>query len=258
MKRIVFMVIIPLFILIIIMNAGVYAYAADTDDNYGKEVESRADEKADTAVDNISGFTKNEYDKAVEGSSHISSDLGKRLTVRILKAFYRFYEAIKSMAGIMISVSVFIGILLIVLCKKNKQRRRLGLFFFIIGFPLLVLLIVYGIGILNGIYLREAGVVFETSREYSNLLSIYGQFMPVTKEGIFVSSLNSINRLHKGITLMSPIIILIFETLGLLRVRLCKFDKRRKDIGLYGYCIGIPLAILFVVVGAKCLNGAFV
>ena len=133
MKRIVFMVIIPLFILIIIMNAGVYAYAADTDDNYGKEVESRADEKADTAVDNISGFTKNEYDKAVEGSSHVSSDLGKRLTVRILKAFYRFYEAIKSMAGIMISVSVFIGILLIVLCKKNKQRRRLGLFFFIIA-----------------------------------------------------------------------------------------------------------------------------
>lgn len=259
MKRILFMLV--LFICISVMatnkSTSISVYAME-EDNYGKEVESRADEKADTAVDGLSGFAENEFNKVMDTSSNITSDAGRKLSVRILKAFYRFYEGIKSTAALMITVSIFIGIMILVICKKNKQHRRIGLFFFIIGFPLLIILIVYGVGILNGIYLKEVGVTFNSTPEYDNLVKNYGLYMPVTKDGLFVSFLNSIKWLHKEITKMSPIIIVIFEALGLIRVFLCKYDERKRNIGLYGYCIGIPVALLLVCFGERFLNAAFI
>ena len=57
---------------------------------------------------------------------------------------------------------------------------------------------------------------------------------------------------------MTPVIILIFVSLGLLRVFFCKYDNRKRDVGLYGYCIGAPAALVLVSVGAEVIGRVFI
>lgn len=83
-----------------------------------------------------------EGDNAFERASNI-----------IFGGFYRTYLTIRSAAPLICLGSFAIGLLLFLLASKNKRLKRTGLFVFMIGIPVLMLIIVYGIGILNGIFL---------------------------------------------------------------------------------------------------------
>lgn len=235
----------------------VRAEETTTSEDYGEKVQQEADDKADRAVNSVGAFAETEVEKAKGASGQVTLSNGYKTSVRLLKSFYRVYEGIKSMAGIIISVSVFIGILIFVLSRKNKQWRRLGLYMFVIAIPLLVLLVVYGVGTLNGIYLYEAGNRFEVTEEYTSLVTLYQAYLVDMSSGVFRGIMNGFYNAYAGIRAMSSLFLVMFEIQGIIRVVLCKYDKKERDIGLYGFCIGIPLALIFVGVGTKLLNHVF-
>lgn len=264
MKRNIMFPFLLIFIAVVLVFMGsdrnVYAEGEEQNGNYGEQLEKEADENVDHAIGDISNFTENTVNLITddENGTELSLNRGRQISIKLLKLFYRSYIVIKAMAGVLITVSIFLGVLIYVLCRKNKKRRRLAIYGFCIGFPLLILAIVYGVGILNGIYLTTAGEVYPTTEHYDMLKSSYQVFAVEKGSSWFVTFLNGFDRAYDGIKVMAPAILLMFEAQGLLRVFLCKYEKRKKDIGLYGYCIGIPLALLLVVIGAKFLGGAFI
>lgn len=175
----------------------------------------------------------------------------------MLRSVYQIYIMLKATAKYIITVSIFIGVLLMVICRKNKRRRRTGLYFFITAVPVFIFVLVYGIGILNGIYLDIAGETYATTPMYDAMVSRYAGYSPAGGSW-FVTALNAFHIAYGGILAMTPVIILIFVSLGLLRVFFCKYDNRKRDVGLYGYCIGAPAALVLVSVGAEVIGRVFI
>lgn len=87
-------------------------------------------------------------------SNNDTGDDDRGLGEILLYYFYRFYLVIKMYAAPISFTSIVIGSFIAYFCRSNKQMRRFGIFGLIVGIPLLMIFIVYGVGILNGIYLN--------------------------------------------------------------------------------------------------------
>ena len=57
------------------------------------------------------------------------------------------------MSPILCVSSIGVGILICIVARHTKSIRKVGVYGFIIGIPIFLLLFVYGIGILNDIFL---------------------------------------------------------------------------------------------------------
>lgn len=225
--------------------------------SYEEELEQRANSNADAAANDAGDFADNSIRKVLKGSSDLQKATGRQVAEKILRTAYQFYTVLKVSARYIVTVSILIGVLLLVICRKNKKRRRMGLYGFIIGVPLITLILIYGIGILNGVYLGIAGETFETTPLYDSLKGRYLAYEPGGRTW-FITVMNSIRITYDGIKIMTPVFILVFVTMGLFRVFLCKYDKRRRNIGLYGFCIGIPAALILVCTGAEIIGRVFI
>lgn len=233
--------------------------AEENSSKSSEELEQKANDNAETAADNMDDFSNNAMNKVVSGAKKgiAANSSGRAVAANVLRTFYKTYLAIKQTAAVIITVSIFIGTLIFVICRKNKKRRRFGLYGFIIAVPLIILAIVYGIGILNGIYLSTAGVTCDTTPMYDSVVSRYQAFT-ATGGSWFVRLMDSFFITYKGIKSMVPVLILIFVTMGLFRIYLCKYDRNKRDVGLYGYCIGMPVALILVSIGVEVISKVFI
>lgn len=76
----------------------------------------------------------------------------RKLSERLLDDFYRVYAGIKSWAPVIAISSIGAGLLILIFSRYNKGMRRFGLYGLVMGVPLVLLVIVYGVGFLNGIF----------------------------------------------------------------------------------------------------------
>lgn len=115
---------------------------------------------AGEAVDAYSNRMDKIYDEAFERLMDPNvieelegDDLGDKLTRKVLGGYQRTYYAFRTLSPVICTGSMVLGILMMLLSTQNKSIKRTGLFVFVIGIPVTVLLIVFGVGIFNGIIL---------------------------------------------------------------------------------------------------------
>lgn len=81
------------------------------------------------------------------------SDVFDRINRKFLSGYHRTYRVFRSISPVIIVCSVAIGILMMVLARRNKKVKRTGLMVFVIGIPAAVIIAVFGIGVMNGVLL---------------------------------------------------------------------------------------------------------
>ena len=92
---------------------------------------------------------------------------------------------------------------------------------------------------------------------YLNIAGKYTIYKASQGQSAYAGIMNGLNDVLGGISTMTPILITIFEAQGLIRFALCKYDTNKKDLGLYGYCIAVPIALIVASVGVRFLGGIF-
>lgn len=114
-----------------------------------------ADENAKKTYDAISEKSDEEYYKGLDKLLTPQEKSDMSLGEMMLYNFYDFYLQFKASAPALCIVFIVVGMILYFSARGNKSLKRFGLFGLAIGFPVIILLIVYGIGYLNGIYLSN-------------------------------------------------------------------------------------------------------
>lgn len=95
---------------------------------------------------------QDEYEEIMEAYSDTEKS-DKTVSEQVLSWYYYYYGQIRSWAAPIVAVSVSLGSLLLIFSKGNKRRRQWGLYGLIIGVPLLMVFLVYGIGMLNDMFM---------------------------------------------------------------------------------------------------------
>lgn len=244
--------------IILIIFSSSLAYAADDIGNLKEqEAQERADESYDEIekkISNNQGLLKNI--KVNNTASNILNNTISNILKKILSGFYKIYIFIKSAAGLLLLISEVIGVFFIVFMRNNKKIRKSGSILFCILIPLLLTLIIYGVGTLNGLILNvNKSKEISMIPEYTNLINMY--HIDGGGNGISSSALNLVYTIYDKLTNFAWMLIFIFETLGVYKFIFNKYYKRSRRIGLYGYCIAIPFILLLLIFGAGPLNAIF-
>ncbi len=231
--------------------------AAEAD--IGSQQEEEAEQKADEAYDSLEKSASKGIDTTKNrlGKMSVSSDIGSKAVRGILQVFYKIYQAVKSVAGILILVSEVIGTSIYVLFKKDKKIKRLGLFGFCVIFPLIIVAVVYGIGILNGLFLNvKDPSELEYTQQYMELINCYGINKPAGGT-ILANGLNGVHKVYQGMRHVAWLLIIAFESVGILKAVFGKYKKSKRRTGILGYCIAIPAVLLLLIFGAEPINRIF-
>lgn len=124
--------------------------------NSGEEIyneqQSIADDDADSAYDSLTDKLSPDsiYDSVM---GQVDKNKGKNPIKVFLKSFYSTYAYIRMLSPIIGIAGILIGILIAGLARINKPLRRFGIVF-AITVPTLLVIIVFGIGYLNSLFLR--------------------------------------------------------------------------------------------------------
>lgn len=129
----------------------------DTYDKTQNIAEQNAEISANRYEEKVNQIYDQAMDEAMSGFySEAKEDNGEgnffdRMTRTLIRMFYNRYGSLKAMAPGIAVVSIFLGGIIFIFSKKNKPRQRFALYGLIIGVPLLLLVLVYGIGIASQI-----------------------------------------------------------------------------------------------------------
>lgn len=154
-RRVAAVLVVFLMCLIMVSGCGAGDVPVNTsEDTFYNREEGGTQERAEETNDKLESIYNDAMDRLMadeEGPRAEGKDIIERLTNSLFGGFYRAYLSFKTMAPFICVVSFAVGLVLFLFSTKNKRLRRLGLFGFIIGLPMVVVFIVYGIGILNGV-----------------------------------------------------------------------------------------------------------
>lgn len=117
------------------------------------EQQSVGDENADDAYDSVTDKLDpdNIYDSVV---NQVNKNKDKNFFKSLLKTFYSAYSYLRSLAPIIGIIGTTVGVIIAVFARKNKGLRRFGITIAIVV-PVLLVVIVFGIGYLNSIFLYD-------------------------------------------------------------------------------------------------------
>lgn len=112
--------------------------------------------RAETTKNKLYADADAEYNEIMEryANTDSASDDDRSIAEILLSTYYDFYEKIRIWAAPISFVSMIIGIFLAIFAKGNKAVRRFGIFGLAIGIPTLMVFLVFGVGILNDIFLN--------------------------------------------------------------------------------------------------------
>lgn len=152
-----------IFFLMLSIFTGCSSAFYESDISQKFEESSKIDEqleqnqaREDTFYEAFDNKTETVYYDAMDrilNSSNGEADDDITISEYLLKNAYRGYSTIRSMAPILCLSSIGIGILICIVARHTKSIRKVGIYGFIIGIPLFLLLFVYGIGILSDMFL---------------------------------------------------------------------------------------------------------
>lgn len=126
-------------------ESSFYERANGQTESFGNDAAAKADRIYQEAMERL---MEEDDTEQMEGKN-----IFDKLARKLLLGYRRTYNVLRSLSPAICTVSVSIGVLMMVFSMHNKQTKRLGLFAFIIGIPFTVLFIVFGIGIFHGILL---------------------------------------------------------------------------------------------------------
>lgn len=134
-----------------------------SEDRYMEKVDDELDSKqamieedSEEFSNKLENVTKSIYYNALDKYTQPSqNDSDDSLATSLLKDFYSTYKKICLAAPWIVIISVVLGVFGAVLSRHNKGSRRFFIWAFIIIMPLLVVFIVFGVGILNGLFLNQ-------------------------------------------------------------------------------------------------------
>ena len=130
---------------LLIWGAAVPVSAAETRPYSREEVESKADEYYDNAMNHAESVYNNAMNDVQSG--HAGDFLhGRTLGEWYFDLVYGIYSSIKRAAPFVASISILLGLVISFLAKKNKGIRKRAIGIGIIGIPLALLLFVFGVG----------------------------------------------------------------------------------------------------------------
>ena len=173
MKRFLFISLSVFFIMLLPVMVKADSTDEDSSKSYGEQLEQEADQKADDAVQGANDNVNNTLEQLKHGASNINPSYGNTVMVAVLRGCYRFYIGIKAMGGYLTALSWLTGVLMFVLCRKNKKMKRLGIYGFGFMFPALLWIFIIGIGTLNGIWLHSQNQTLQYGQLYLNIAGKY-------------------------------------------------------------------------------------
>ena len=137
-------------LLVFLFSIPVFASENEGDEIY-EEQQSEAIDKVDDAYDSVASKAdpNNIYDSIV---GQVNKNKGVNPFKAFLRGFYGVYGYIRSLGPVIAVGGVVIGVLIALFSRKNKTWRKFGITLAIVV-PLLVILIVFGIGYLNSMLL---------------------------------------------------------------------------------------------------------
>lgn len=127
-----------------------------SDSTFYERAEAGADETGDAYSKRMEAAYNDAFERLMD-SEHVEmlegDDLGDKLTRKVLGGYQRSYYAFRTLSPVICIASMALGIMVMFLSTQNKRIMRTGLLVFVIGIPVTILLIVFGVGIFNGIIL---------------------------------------------------------------------------------------------------------
>lgn len=119
--------------------------ALDGDEEIGKDYSNKVDEIYNEAYDR---FTEPGYSEEMEGA-----DIFEKVSRYLLGGYHRIYRVFRTNSSHILITSLVIGFGMMGLARKNKKIQRTGLVVFVIGIPSIIIIVVFGVGILNDVLL---------------------------------------------------------------------------------------------------------
>lgn len=111
----------------------------------------KAEEEAYHTFKTNADIIYNEMFEMILGSSEEMNE--KPLSERLFRGSFQLYSMIRSMSPMLFVCSMGIGIVLWITARHNKVLRKIGIYGFMIGIPIFLILFVYGFGILMDLFL---------------------------------------------------------------------------------------------------------
>lgn len=128
-------------------------YIKSVDENL-KRNEELIEEKAENYVDQFNQKNESVYYNALNKYRTPSNDNSNEdLITWILKKLYGGYNKFKLLSPYIFWASIAFGIIGVLFSRHNKGARRFFIVSFIITIPVLILIIVFGVGIYNDIFI---------------------------------------------------------------------------------------------------------
>jgi hypothetical protein len=130
-------------------------------DEYMEKVEEELEDNEKITDENAENFS-NEFDdttetiyyNAIDKYSTTSDDDGENSIFKsLLKESYSTYNKIRLASPWIMIVSIVLGVIGALFTRHNKGAKKFFIVTFIVAIPVLLLIIVFGIGILNGLFL---------------------------------------------------------------------------------------------------------
>lgn len=115
-------------------------------------------EETKTATEKLEKKSDDTFDEAMEkfGADGTQKDIGSDTPIdeQIVSFFLKLYHALKEASPYIAVVSFVIGFLIFLFARGNKKIRKFGLFGLMIGMPLVMIVINYGIGYTKDMFMK--------------------------------------------------------------------------------------------------------
>lgn len=114
--------------------------------------ESIAEQVGSEVYDEFESAKDKEYNEGMDKILNQSGDKNGNAGRDILIKYYQVYGKLRQFSPYIITVSIFFGTVIAIFSRYNKGLRRFAIYGLIIGVPVVMLMIVYGLGYLNKLF----------------------------------------------------------------------------------------------------------
>ena len=126
-------------------------------DSFYERADQGTEESGERYSENMDKIYGDTLDRLMDTDEEVEQWEGKdifdKTTRKVLTGWQRAYHTFRTLSPMICVISICLGILMYRFFKTDKGIRKVGLFTFVIAIPLVVIVIVFGVGIMNGMLL---------------------------------------------------------------------------------------------------------
>ena len=126
-------------------------------DSFYERADQGTEESGERYSENMDKIYGDTLDRLMDTDEEVEQWEGKdifdKTTRKVLTGWQRAYHTFRTLSPMICVISICLGILMYRFFKTDKGIWKVGLFTFVIAIPLVVIVIVFGVGIMNGMLL---------------------------------------------------------------------------------------------------------